>query len=307
MMSPAGAEFDVVTGAFGYIGRYIARLLLERGRAVRTLTGHGGRRNSLGGAFEVAPFNFENPDLLAASLRGATTLYNTYWVRFERGRTTFARAVENSRVLVRAAQQAGVRRLVHTSITNPAADSALPYFRGKAQVESFIAASGVSYAILRPTVVFGREDILINNIAWLLRHWPVFAIPLQGDYCVQPVYVGDLARLAVTAGEESQNLVLDAVGPEILRFDELVRGIAQAVGSRARIIHVTASTALLVARVIGRLVGDVVLTPDELKGLMAELLISHGPPTGTTKLTGWLAENAHRLGRRYASELERHF
>jgi uncharacterized protein YbjT (DUF2867 family) len=303
----ARAGFDVVTGAFGYIGRYIARLLLQRGRTVRTLTGHPERPNPLGAAVEVAPFNFAKPALLTASLRGATTLYNTYWVRFERGPTTFERAVDNTRALVRAAQQAGVRRLVHISITNPTTDSPLPYFRGKALVEDFIAASGISYALVRPTVVFGREDILINNIAWLLRHVPVFAIPLAGDYLLQPVYVEDLARLAASAGEQSQNLVIDAVGSEIFRFDELVALIARAVGSRACIIHVAPTLALTVSRVIGWLLRDVVLTGDELKGLMNELLISHGPPTGTTRFTRWLAENAEHLGRRYASELRRHF
>jgi len=302
-----GADFDVVTGAFGYIGRYIARVLLERGRAVMTLTGHPGRPNSFGSAVRVAPFNFDSPDLLAASLRGATTLYNTYWVRFERGATTFARAVENSRVLVRAAQQAGVRRLVHISITNPTADSPLPYFHGKALVEDFIAASGVSYAIVRPTVVFGREDILINNIAWLLRRMPIFAVPYRGDYCLQPVFVEDLARIAVSAAEDSQNMVIDAVGPEVLRFDELVRRIAQVVGSRARILHVPPGLALAVSRMIGWFVGDVILTRDELSGLMDELLLSHRPPTGTTRFTRWLADHADQLGRRYASELRRHF
>jgi uncharacterized protein YbjT (DUF2867 family) len=319
-----GAGLDVITGAFGYIGRYIARLLLERGRAVRTLTGHPKRRNPFGAALDVAPLDFDHPDGLAASLRGAATLYNTYWVRFQRGPTTFARAVENTRVLVRAAQQAQVQRLIHISITNPAADSPLPYFRGKALVEELIATSGISYAILRPTVVFGREDILINNIAWLLRRWPVFAIPGAGDYRLQPVFVEDLARLAVSAGEQSANQVLDAVGPEVFRFDELVGRIAQAVGSRARLIRVPPGVALTVSRGIGWLVHDVVLTSDELKGLIDELLISHGPPTVggptsgrsdrpevgpplITSFTRWLTEHAEHLGRHYASELRRHF
>jgi uncharacterized protein YbjT (DUF2867 family) len=303
----AHADFDVVTGAFGYIGRYIAGLLLDQGRVVRTLTGHPQRPNPFGAAVTAVPFHFADPVLLAASLRGATTLYNTYWVRFERGPVTFARAVENTRALVQAAQRAGVRRMVHISITNPSADSVLPYFRGKAVVESVIVASGLSYALLRPTVVFGGDDILINNIAWLLRRSPVFAIPGRGDYRMQPVFVEDLARIAVWAGQQSRDLVMDAVGPEVFRFDELVRLIAQAVRSRARIVQVPPATALAVARAIGRLMGDVLLTQDELAGLMNDLLLSAGPPTGTTSLRNWLARNAGRLGRRYASEVQRHF
>jgi NADH dehydrogenase len=301
------AEFDVVTGAFGYIGRYIARRLIAAGRTILTLTGHPERPNPLGAPVRVAPFNFDEPAALAASLAGASMLYNTYWVRFVRGQTTFDRAVANTRALVAAAKQARVRRIVHISITNPAAESALPYFRGKAQVEELIAASGLSYAIVRPTVVFGDEDILVNNIAWLLRRFPVFAIPGPGDYRVQPVFVEDLAQLAVSAGQQSENLIVDAVGPEILRFDELVRLVARAAGSRALIVHVPPGVALVTARVIGQLVGDVLLTRDEIAGLMADLLVSHHPPTGTTRLSAWLAQHAGQVGQRYASELQRHF
>lgn len=303
----AHADFDVVTGAFGYIGRYIAGLLLDRGRAVRTLTGHPHRPNPFGAAVTAVPFHFADPVLLAASLRGAATLYNTYWVRFERGPVTFARAVENTKTLVQAAQRAGIRRMVHISITSPSADSVLPYFRGKAVVESLIVASGLSYALVRPTVVFGGDDILINNIAWLLRRSPVFAIPGRGDYRMQPVFVEDLARLAVSVGQQSRDLVMDAVGPEVFRFDELVRLIAQAVRSRARIVQVPPATALAVARAIGWLMGDVLLTQDELTGLMNDLLLFAGPPTATTSLRNWLARHAGRLGRRYASEVQRHF
>src|SRR5208283_3415503 len=146
---------------------------------------------------------------------GAATLYNTYWVRFPRGNITYERAVENTRILVNAAREAGVRRIVHLSITNPSEGSKLGYFRGKAEIETLIAASGIACAILRPTVIFGVEDVLINNIAWLLRHSPVFAIPGSGEYRLQPVYVVDVAEMAVAAGKDTVNKVMDAVGPEI--------------------------------------------------------------------------------------------
>lgn len=303
----ATSGFDVVTGAFGYIGRHITRRLLARGRSVRTLTGHPDRPNPFGPRVSVAPFNFHRPAALAPSLAGAATLYNTYWVRFCRRRVTFDQAVENTKTLIRAAEQAGVRRLVHISITNPSPNSPLPYFRGKGLVEEFIAASKLSYALVRPTVVFGGADILINNIAWLLRRFPVFAIPGAGDYRLQPVFVEDLAQIAVAAAHAEESLVVDAVGPEVFRFDELVRLIAHQIGSRARIVRVPAGLALSVARVIGWAVRNVVLTRDELAGLMGNLLVSARPPTGSTPLSDWLAQNADRIGRTYASELKRHF
>jgi len=298
---------NAVTGAFGYTGRYIARRLLELGERVVTLTGHPERAGEFGSAVKAFPFRFDDPAAMAASLAGVQVLYNTYWVRFDRGATTHHRAVENTRALIRAAGMAGVRRVVHISITNPAADSALPYFRGKALVETEIRNADFSHAIVRPTVVFGLEDILINNIAYLLRKAPVFLIPGSGRYRLQPVYAGDLAAIAVEAGHATADAVIDAAGPEVLSFEDLVRLIARTVGSRSLLLHSPPGLALAAARVLGAVLGDVVLTADEVEGLMAGLLVSGSAPTGTTPLSLWLKEHAATIGTRYASELRRHF
>jgi uncharacterized protein YbjT (DUF2867 family) len=241
------------------------------------------------------------------SLRGASVLYNSYWVRFSHGRATFDEAVGNSRILIQAAKEAGVRRIVHLSIANPSSDSHLPYYSGKAQVERAIIDSGLSYAILRPTVIFGAEDILINNIAWFARHFPVFAIPGSGQYQIQPIFVEDIANVAVDAGRKKDNLVIDAVGPEIFTFENLVRLIATGIGRKARLIHVRPWVALRILSLINPIVGDVILTREEIEGLMANLLVSKQPPTGQTRLSEWLAKNASILGTKYASELARHY
>jgi NADH dehydrogenase len=301
------SELNVVTGAFGYTGKYVTRRLLSMGKRVKTLTGHPDRPSPFGDWVSVAPFNFDRPDALVESLRGAGALYNTYWVRFNYGSATFEAAVENTRTLFRAAQEAGVRRVVHVSVTNPSEDSPLPYYRGKALLEKALIESGLSYAIVRPTVTFGDEDILINNIAWLLRRFPVFAILGEGDYRVQPIFVEDVAELMVSAGSQSDNLVVDAAGPEVYTFDTLVRTIQSAVRSRARIVHLPPRLALFLSQVIGVFVGDVVLTREEIGGLMSNLLVSSGPPAGRTYLSAWLREHAHTVGAKYASEVKRHF
>lgn len=298
---------NVVTGAFGYTGRYIARRLLSQGERVRTLTGHPGRENPFGGQVEAFPFTFDEPAALVEALRGATTLYNTYWIRFPRGAVTFDKVVENTKVLIEAAEKAGVRRVVHISITNAAEDSSLPYFRGKGLVERAIIESKMSYAIIRPTVIFGREDILINNIAWLLRRFPLFAMAGRGDYRLQPVYVEDVARLAVQAAQRGDSLVMDAVGPEVYSFHELVALIAGKLHTRMRIVHIPAGLVLFLARMLGYLVQDVLLTGDEVLGLMSNLLVSQGSPTGETLFSEWLVQNANSLGAGYASELRRHY
>ncbi len=298
---------DVVTGAFGFTGKYIAGRLLAAARDVRTLTGHPGRPNPFGERLSVAPLNFADYAGLVASLHGAHTLYNTYWIRFPHGEVDFATAVANSKVLLRAAVEAGARRLVHVSVVNAAPDSPLPYFRGKAAVEAAIRESGLSYAIVRPTLIFGPEDILVNNIAWLLRHFPLFAIPGRGDYLLQPVFVEDVAALAVSLGARGDDVVVDAVGPEVYTYERMLRLIAAGVRSRALLLHVSPPLALALARRLGVLLGDVLLTRDELEGLMASLLVSHAPPTGATRLSDWLEQHANGLGLTYVSGLRRHY
>ncbi len=301
-------ELHVVTGAFSYTGKYITSRLLADGVRVRTLTGHPERPSPFeAGQVEVARYAFDDPSALAESLRGATTLYNTYWVRFSHGENTFERAIANTEALVRAAEAAGVRRIVHVSIANPSIDSTLPYYRGKAQVEAMIKKSRLSYAILRPTVLFGDEDVLINNIAWIARRFPLFAVPGDGAYRLQPMFVDDMAALAVAQAKRTENVIIDAVGPETYSFDDLVRLIARAVGSRARIVHLPAPIALALSRLIGVVVRDVVLTPDEVAGLTSNLLVTGSAASGTKKLSDWLHSHSHSVGRRYASELEKHF
>lgn len=298
-----------VTGAFSYTGRYITKHLLTQGHEVITLTGHPNRPDPFGGKVKAYPLDFDEASM-TKSLAGVDTLYNTYWIRFDKGTNTQPQAVENTRKLVRAAKAAGVRRMVHISIANPSADSHLPYYWGKAANEKAVIESGMSYAILRPTVLYGAkgaEDVLINNIAWLLRHFPFFGQMGNGEYKIQPVHVDDLAKLAVEAGGRSDNLIWDAVGPDIFTFDELVRLIGEKIGHPKPILHLTPSLALLAAQFISLFVGDVVLTPEEVDGLMANLLISPEPPRTHTHLADWLAANRTAVGDVYASELQRHY
>ncbi len=306
-MVAVNAPLNIVTGAFGFSGRYIAQRLLSMGQRVRTLTAHPNPGQPFAGEVEIASLDFSRSDELARSLSGATVLYNTYWVRFAHGDVDHEGAVENSRRLIRAAEQAGIVRIVHISITNPAPDSPLSYFRGKAEVESAIRTSRLSWAIVRPALLFGSEDILLNNIAWLLRHSPVFAIPGDGRYRVQPVFVEDLAALAIRCAESYDNLVLDAVGPEIYTYDELVRFIREVVRSRSRIVHLPPAMVVAAASVLSHILHDVILTRDEVRGLMADLLVSRHPPTCRTSLRAWAEAHAAALGRRYASELQRHY
>jgi NADH dehydrogenase len=294
-----------VTGAFGYSGRYIAKRLLAAGHDVYTLTNSPGRTRPGGIEIEARPFNFDQSELLTESLKRTDVLVNTYWVRFDHKMFNHGQAVANTETLFRSAAAAGVKRIVHVSITNPDADSSLPYFSGKAQLEESLKASGISYCILRPTVLFGQEDVLINNIAWGLRRMPVFPVFGDGEYRLQPIYVEDLAEAAAAKAEESKNEVIEAIGPETFTYRGLAEMIAERMGLNRRIISVLPELGYWGCRLLGLFVRDVVITREEIQGLMEERLYVDAPPLVNTKLTEWVEKYRETLGRRYTSEMRR--
>lgn len=302
---PTG-DFDLVTGAFSYSGAAIARELQAAGRQVRTLTGHPGRAPD-NTPITVRPLDFDDPTGLVESMQGARTLYNTYWVRFARGQLSHEVAVANSRALFYAARQAGVQRIVHVSITHPSIDSPYPYFRGKAQVERALVEVGVPYSVLRPAILFGGDGVLLNNIAWLLRRLPVFAVGGSGGYRIRPIHIDDLARLCLRAGSSDGNAVIDAVGPERPTFLELVWLIRGAVGSTAKVIRVPGALMPPLSGLLGLALRDRLLNREEYYAMADGLADTDGPATGGIALSDWLDQNAGTLGRRYANELDRHF
>ena len=310
-MLAAGAKENkmkiAVTGAFSYSGKYITKRLLARGEEVVTLTGHPNRPDPFNGKVKAYPLDFDEAGM-TRSLQGVDVLVNTYWVRFDKGENTQPRAVENTRKLVNAAKAAGVKRIVHISIANPSADSPLPYYWGKAANEKAVTDSGLSYAILRPTVlVGGGEDVLINNIAYLLRRFPIFFIPGDGSYGIQPIYIEDLADLAVEGVYSRENYVIDAVGPDCYKFKDMVQMIGKKIGAKSLLISIPPRMALLAAQFLSIFVRDVILTPEEVDGLMANLLVSKEPARARTAFKDWLEANRNTIGVRYASELKRHY
>ena len=296
-----------ITGAFSYTGKYIAKRLLERGEEIVTLTGHPNRPDPFNGRVKVYALDFDEAGM-TKSLQGVDVLVNTYWVRFDKGENTQPRAVENTRKLVNAARAAGVKRIVHVSIANPSADSHLPYYWGKAANEKAVIESGIPYAILRPTVlVGGGEDILINNIAYLLRRFPFMLLPGDGAYGIQPVHVEDVADLAVEGVYSKDSYVMDAVGPEKYTFKELVQRVGEKIGAKRPVISAPPRLALLAAQFLSLFVNDVILTPEEVDGLMGNLLVSTEPPRGRIKFSDWLEENKNTIGTKYASEIAKHY
>jgi len=298
-------ESCVVTGAFSYSGRHIARRLLDQGCAVRTLTNSPRRRDPFGDRVRAFAFRFEDPPALAAALAGADVLINTYWIRFNHGGAGHDLAVRNSIALLEAARAAGVGRIVHVSVANASEDSPFSYFRGKGRVERALREIGLPHSILRPALFFGGEDILVNNIAWTLRRFPVFGVFGDGAYRVQPIYIEDFAELAADERCATGDRRVDAVGPETFTYRGLIETLGRIIGKPRPLALIPPGVGYLAAWAIGRLVGDVFLTREEIGALMAGLLSTNSPCVGVTRLSDWAQANAADLGRRYASELAR--
>jgi uncharacterized protein YbjT (DUF2867 family) len=306
-------QTDVVTGAFGYSGAAIAGELRAAGHQVRTLTGHP--RGATGeGDIDTRPLDFTNPEALTTDLAGAHTLYCTYWVRFPHGTSTRESAVTNSKILFDAAARAGVQRIVYVSILHADTASRYPYFSGKGEVERHLAATGVPYAIARPAILFGSSadlgcaaSVLVNNIAWLLRHLPVFGMGDGGGYRLRPIHVDDLARLLVELGARADNVTVDAVGPDSPTFREMVTAIRTATGSRALLVPTPGWLIPPLSAVLGAALRDVLLTSEEYQAMAAGLATSDAPATGQTSLMDWIAGHGDELGRGYANELDRHY
>jgi uncharacterized protein YbjT (DUF2867 family) len=298
----------LITGASGFIGGAITDQLIDRA-TIRSLTSHP-HKNRFAARVRSFPYDFDQPTRMAEAFRGVDVFVNSYYVRFNYGDETFELAVDRTRDLIAQAQAAGVRKIVHVSVSNADERSDLPYYSNKGRIERLVRDSGVDYTILRPTLVVGRGDILVNNIAFFLRHLPVFTIFGRGDYRAQPTDVDAFAAVAVDAiGGDHHGQTVPVAGPNDWTFRDMVRAIRAAVGSRSLIVHAPAAVALAGLKVAGLLLGDVVLTSDEVKGLTREYLYAEQPLRRGAGFAEWLAGDgvASALGRRYESELARHF
>ena len=297
----------VVTGAFGYTGRWIAHHLLEKGVQVRTLTNAVGRDDPFDGKVEVHPLDFDDHAALVESLRGAEVLYNTYWVRYNHRRRNFEHgiAVENSKRLFKAAVEAGVERIVHFSVAHPHKAPDWTYFCGKVAVEKHLNDSEYCFAILRPTVLFGgHRNVLINNIAWMLRKFPIFGVFGMGNYPIQPVHVKDVARVAVEQGESRENVTIDVTGPETFRYKEYIGVMAKSMSLRRIILPMPPFIGWLFGKFLGLLLQDLVITRAEIKGLRRGLMASDEDPLGQLKFSEWIAEHGKDFGKRYQNDLK---
>ena len=197
-------------------------------------------------------------------------------------------------------------RIIHLSVSHADIQSPLPYYAGKARVENILADSGIPHSILRPTLIFGEEELLVGNITWLLKKMPVFVIAGDGKYRLQPIFVKDLAQLALRESQKNGDRVINAAGPEVFKYIELIELLSEIVKSKALLIKAPPWLALALAKLLSLFLRDVLLTKDELEGLIEEHLYIGPDYIEGSQFSDWAKENAHLLGGHYSNELARH-
>lgn len=310
-MSESNQKHNIhtITGALGFTGKYIAKQLIEKGYTVQTLTNSQGRPNPFGDKLKILPLDFNNEIELVSSLQGTDVLYVTYWVRFvyKSKNLTFlySQGEENTKKLFDAAKKAGVKRIVYVSISNP--DEKLPYeyFYRKARIEKYLMGLGVSYAILRPCVLFGHEDILFNNITWVIRNFHLFPSFSAKECKIQPIFVDDLATLITESAQKNEDMLIDACGPETFHYKDLAKTIRKILNVKCLIFSVPKSWIYYSGKIISMFTGDQILTRDEMNALCEGLMYSRNPPLAPTRFTEWLKENKKTFGKHYANETKR--
>lgn len=295
----------VVTGAFGYSGKYIADRLIKKGYQVVTLTNSPFRNQQKSEKILIHPYDFEHPKNMELAFNGVKVLFNTYWIRMESSNITFTQVVQNTKKLIEVACNAGVTQIIHISVSNPSLQSRSKYYRSKAEVEEIIKSSGLQYTILRPAFLFGNEDILINNIAWMLRKLPAYPIFGNGTYKVRPIHVEDLADLAVEQINQNGNKIINAGGQVTYQYRDFITAIENAICINRPLIPVPIGIGYYGSVLLGLMLKDVITTREELDALVSGNLNVDGPAIGNINLNEWLKENSSTLGKHYRSERKR--
>ena len=226
-----------VTGGTGFVGRELITRLVGAGHSVRVPTRNAVHADQLLplSSVEIAVGNVYHPDFLRRTFDGCDLVINLVGILNERGRdgAGFRRAhVEFTAGLLRAMNQAHIRRLLHMSALNAdAAHGRSHYLRSKGQAEQLLRdAPALQWTVFRPSVIFGAEDSLTNRFASLLRLSAGFLPLARAGARFAPIYVGDVAQAFVRALDDDASIgaTYELCGPEVLTLAQMVKLTAQA-------------------------------------------------------------------------------
>ena len=261
-----------VTGATGFVGRHVATLLARRGHRVRALVRNPVRAEALHNVpVELVAGDLSDLGALAVLTRDAAAIVHLVGIIVPSGRATFQGVhVDGTRHLLTAAREARVPRFVHMSaIGARGGRDATPYHRTKWEGEELVRASGLSYAIFRPSIISGPESVPIRTLARLHRWSPVVPVFGDGRFPTQPVWVDDVALAFALAAENTRFTgAFELGGPTPIAYETFVRAIGRAAGHPRPLVHLPLALARLAAGVFDLLGPAAPLTSDQLQMLV---------------------------------------
>ena len=270
-----------IFGGSGFLGRYVAQALLNEGARIRVACRNVGGANHIKplgnvGQVQLMAADVRKPNSVARAVMDADAVINLV------GSFDNMDAVQNigAGIVARAAAAAGVKALVHVSAIGADTHSDAVYGQSKAGGEAAVRAAFPSAVILRPSIVFGREDQFINRFAGMIRAFPLIPVIGAGTK-FQPVFVGDVAKAVAKAVAHQDASTLELGGPEIFSMMELNRWVAKAIGRDPIFVEVPDIAAKLLAKGTGWLPGAPI-TEDQYKMLGNDNVV-----TGTDGLAAY--------------------
>jgi NADH dehydrogenase len=280
-----------VFGGSGFVGRAIVRALAQEGYQVRVAC----RRIELAeriktagdvGQITLMRTNLRVPASVAAATAGSQAVVNASGIAFQRGRQKYQSVhVDGSRTIAEAAKAAGVQRLVHMSgIGADQRNSTNKYVRSKVDAEDAIVAGFADATILRPSVIFGPEDVMFNRIGQIAAKAPFVPVAGDGSAKVQPVFVGDVgsAVVAVLQRPETAKTVFELGGPRVYTYREIAALVLREIDRHKRIVGIPAGL-MKVAGFFAEFLPVPPLTHDQVGLLVTDNVARPGAP-GLTAL-----------------------
>jgi uncharacterized protein YbjT (DUF2867 family) len=259
-----------ITGGTGFVGRNVARALLDADHEV-VLIGRGSRTVVPREGVSVARADVVSGDGLEAALQGCDAVVHLVAIIREKGRQTFDAVIRGgTENLVRAARAAGVGRIVYISAIGADPDPRFPYHLAKWLAEHAVRASGVDFTTLRPSIIFGTGDGFFTTLAGLVRFSiPVVPVAGDGSTLFQPISVEDVARCIVLSISRPPAMrEIEIGGPEQLSYDEIIDVVHDAIGAGMRIkVHVPVAALLPAAMVMDKVLSNPPVTPSQLRML----------------------------------------
>jgi uncharacterized protein YbjT (DUF2867 family) len=238
-LTDRGMSCVTVFGGTGFVGRRVVRHLRESGTTVRIVSRHRGLGEDAG--IEQITADARDQHSVEAAVAGADGVVNAISLYVEHGSDTFHSVhMETAAKIARAARQAGIRRFVQVSGIGANTASPSSYIRSRGEGEAAVQTAFPGAVIVRPAVMFARDDAFLTTILRLLRSLPAYPIFGDGKTRLQPVYVDDVAAAIAQILRQSQNPhpVYELAGPRIYSYEELLRTIARIAGLRPVLMHV---------------------------------------------------------------------